>query len=274
MSKGYKHRDITYRSSKHPLLEHIFNEKTRNGTVGIGKNHTFTLADISAAYKEVGIREPASISNTILDLTRKDRGIAGRLPDSIVQHGYDLRKKTGKNLAGEFVYVGIGNALKSWHLWADIADKTLVLPNKVPKSIRRFLSNDEGALFSVMDYCDVLSHALYGTKQSVIRVQNPVKWQPNEIDGLYYSGRSGKDVLYPVEAKALTTGDEINLEQMLGAYTTITQKKPGITVMPLGIQMIKNGMDIGIFQYKSEILEVVEHIRVTFDPPLENWVRR
>lgn len=79
----------TYRSKKFPLLEHIFSNKTNQQTERIGENITFTLRDISNAYKACGIPEPASISNTILDLTRQDRGIQSRLPQSIIDFGYD-----------------------------------------------------------------------------------------------------------------------------------------------------------------------------------------
>lgn len=61
-----------------------------------------------------------------------------------------------------------------------------------------------------------------------MRVQNPMKWQPNEIDGLYMSA-DGKTI-YPVEAKAVSTGDDINLEQMPGQYKTITVKMPGVNI--------------------------------------------
>jgi len=70
-----------YRSQKHPLLEYIF--RKHNPDVDITKNISFTLADISEAYRNIEIYktdakgnqtrvlEPASISNTILDLVRK-----------------------------------------------------------------------------------------------------------------------------------------------------------------------------------------------------------
>ena len=222
MAKKFDYKGKLYRSIKHPLLEYIFESKINNGDNKVGDNIIFTLADISKAYKNCGIAEPASISNTILDLTRKDMGVDARLPKSISQYGYDLKKRTGiaegvqGKLAGEFVFVGIGQTLKSWLIWPDTPDKTIRVANKVPDSIveNGLLGRDEGALFSVIDYCDVLSLALQGKPNSVIRVQNPKKWQPNEIDGLYYSEEN--DIVYPCEAKALSTGDDINLEQMWG----------------------------------------------------------
>ncbi len=180
--------------------------------------------------------------------------------------------------------MGKGNALHSWHHWSEKADEEIIVRNKVPKEImtllvgrnEALLGRDEGALFSVIDYCDVLSVALYGKDQlgSVIRVQAPKKWQPNEIDGLYYSLKH-EPTLYPVEAKALSTGDQLNLEQMLGALNTIREKIPNVKVVPLGIQMIDNGMRIGKFREASNqyetYLEIVSDIKVTFNPPIIPW---
>jgi hypothetical protein len=275
----YIHNGMEYRSKKFPMLEHIFNKLTENGTKGIGQDHTFTLKDISEGYRACGIPEPASISNTILDLTRKFGDITARLPPSIIAYGYDMRKKTGvdpktgASFAGEFVYVGLGNTLLSWHLWTEEPDQIVVVSNKVPPKIAKYLSNDEGALFSAIDYCDVLSLAIYGYDHpgTILRIQNPMKWQPNEIDGLYFSDFEGVDTLYPTEAKALSTRDDINLEQMLGAYRTITQRLPNVKVVPLGIKMIQNGMRIGLFNGADDQLEITRHIKITFDPPISSW---
>lgn len=265
-----------YSSKKHPMLNHVFNQCTVNGTRGIGENHTFTLGDISRGYQACGIDEPASISNTILDLTRKNRDIQVRLPQSIIDYGYDLRKKTGRglsseNYAGEFVYVGVGNVIRSWLVWPSIPDEEVVVTNKVPAKIADLLSNDEGALFSVIDYCDALSYAMFRRPNTVLRVQNPMKWQPNEIDGLYFSDYEGTRRLIPVEAKALSTKDDINLEQMLGAYTTIRSRRPNITILPLAVQMIPNGLNVATLKEGQGQLEIDRYILVTFNPPISHW---
>lgn len=273
---GFTYKGIKYRSKKHPLLEYIFNDKTQDGTINIGENHTFTLADISAAYKACGIPEPASISNTILDLTRQDRGIASRLPESIYKLGYDLRKKTGRspqgnNYAGEFVFVGVGNFLNHWFEWPLDPDKEVTVQNIVPESIieKKLLGNDEGALFSVIDYCDVLSIALYDSDKKVIRVQNPKKWQPNEIDGLYYCEED--DTLYPCEAKAISTGDSINMVQLTGGYRTITKKMPHMNVTPVALVMVNNGINIGLFKEKDDELVLDKYYKVNFSPEVIPW---
>ncbi len=280
------------RSYKFPMLQYIFDKYTEKGTKDITRNHAFTFVDLDEAFKARKIDRPISSSNFVLDLTRQDRGISSRLPTPIIKYGYDLRKKTGRvlgtknvNYNGEFVFVGKGNALHSWYVFDKKASvKKISIANKVPKEImvllagrdEALLGRDEGALFSVIDYCDVLSAALFGKDQqgSVIRVQAPKKWQPNEIDGLYYSIK-GEPILYPVEAKALSTGDQLNLEQMLGALNTIREKIPNIKVIPLGIQMIDNGMRIGQFRETSNqyetYLEIVSDIEVTFDPPIIPW---
>lgn len=281
------------RSYKFPMLQYIFDKYTAQGTKETTRNHAFTFQDLDEAFKACKFDRPISTSNFVLDLTRQDRGIESRLPHSIIKYGYDLRKKTGRvpesknvNYNGEFVFVGIGNTLHSWHHWSQTANSEIIIANKVPGEImallpgkdEALLGRDEGALFSVIDYCDVLSIALYGKDQqgSVIRVQSPKKWQPNEIDGLYYSVKD-TPTLYPVEAKALSTGDQLNLEQMLGGLNTIREKIPNVKIVPLGIQMIENGMRIGTFKETSKqyetLLEIVSDIKVTFDPPIIPWYK-
>lgn len=276
MPINYKGKE--YRSKKHPILEYIFEKKTNNRTIGIGENHTFLLSDIADGYRHCEMLEPVSISNTILDLTRKNNGIHSRLPQSIIDLGYDLRKKTGldadrKKYAGEFVYVGIGNELQSWLVWPEAPYEKVVVENKVPSAILALLSNDEGALFSVIDYCDALSHAIYHIPNTILRVQNPMKWQPNEVDGLYFSNNLGREILFPVEAKALSTKDDINLEQMNGGLKTIHSKRPQSNIVSLALQMIPNGFRLAIFQETKapELLKLERFILVTFDPPIPSW---
>jgi hypothetical protein len=263
-------------SKKFCLLEWIFNQKTENGQKGIGENHAFTLQDISRAYTACQLKEPASISNTILDLTRKNRGIDARLPKSISHLGYDLRKKTGiapnkESYAGEFVYLGVGNSINSWLNWPEQFAEEVVIINLVPTAILQHLSKDEGALFSVIDYCDVLSQALYRQPNTILRVQNPMKWQPNEIDGLYYSAYGGVETMFLIEAKALSTKDDINLEQMLGAYNMFILRKPGINIVPIAIQMLRNGMRIAVLEYQENQLYLIKAVIVSFAPPIPSW---
>lgn len=278
-----------YRSQKHPLLEYIFHKYNPSNDISI---HTisFTLSDISEAYRAVQIfrvdgngnkkrvYEPASISNTILDLVRQNRGIKSRVPDSIIELGYDLRKKTGKNSAGEFVFVGVGNELSSWITWSSNPEKISIDSSPIPSIVLGFLRKDEGALFSVIDYCDILSQALYGTSGIVIRVQHPLKWQPNEIDGFYAGIVDGVETLFPIEAKALTTHDEINLDQILGGINTISLnlENTHIHIVPMAVKMISNGILIAVFSTCEsgetvDFVKVERTIEVTFEPPINSW---
>jgi hypothetical protein len=263
-------------SYKFPILEQIFNNLTSNGTKGIGKNHIFTKNDWFQACRDLGIdtSKRLSSSNVILDLTRKDRGIEKRVPRTIIDKGYDLRKRTStdrkNSYVGEFVYVGIGNALKSWLVWQK-PHKTVTVTNLIPAKILPFLAKDEGALFSVIDYCDVLSFALYDEANTVLRVQNPMKWQPNEIDGLYFSDFKKKEVLFPCEAKALSTQDDINLEQMLGGLKTIKAKIKSVEIIPLALQMTTNGLNIGILEESNDQLVLKKYIEVILNPLISSW---
>jgi hypothetical protein len=275
-----------YSSKKHPVLEYIFHLKNPHSDTSI-ESITFSLKDISDGYKACSIPEPASISNTILDLTRKNRHISSRLPESIHKLGYDLRKKTGSreighSYAGEFLYVGVGNKIESWLSWPDEfleEDKITLSSEKLPLKIKKYLRNDEGALFSVMDYCDVLSQVLQKPKNSVIRIQHPLKWQPNEIDGFYYGDFEDRDIVFPIEAKALTTGDDINLEQMGGAMLMMCKKykAQNILIQPLAVKMVPNGIHIAIFQMmesnNSDNKLVCERkVAINFLPLIESWL--
>lgn len=273
-----------YQSKKHPMLEYIFFKKNPKGNTK-QKRISFTLSDISMGYRALKITEPASISNTILDLVRKKRPISSRLPRSIYSLGYDLIKKTGvtpegESYAGEFVFVGVGNEISSWLDWPNnIANAITISSKKIPQGILEFLRNDEGALFSVIDYCDVFSVLFHKKPNTVIRVQNPLKWQPNEIDGFYFSKENNHIQLFPVEAKALTTGDDINLEQIQGALELITSKyfNREIVITPLAVKMVKNGIlvaefkSISTFNNSNPQIELLKVHKVSFDPQIVSW---
>jgi hypothetical protein len=181
-------------SSKFEILEYIFNKRTNNGKSLIGTDIAFSLPEIGQGFIAVGRTKPTSYSNFVLDLTRKNKGIEKRLPKSICNYGYDLRKKTGRvpgtktNFCGEFIYTGkdsSGNTIElcDWLVWGK-PDKKIIINNCVPNVVLPHLSNDEPSLFSVIDYCDILTKVL---GVNVYRVQSPMKWQPNEIDGYYIS---------------------------------------------------------------------------------------
>lgn len=265
-------------SKKHPVLGYIFKKyyDPRKKQSAI----PFYLSDISEGYKHCHVPEPVSISNTILDLTRQDRGIFSRVPESIAKLGYDLRKKTGndhngKRFAGEFVFVGVGNTLKSWLLWPSKIHEIKISSSNVPLIVLRLVRPDEAGLFSVIDYCDVFSKVIYGGKKKMHRVQNPMKWQPNEIDGFYVCDAEKTLDLFPVEAKALTTGDAINFDQLQGGFRTVKEKVEGLKIKadirPVVAKMIVNGIDIAIFP-KNQLPERAEKFyRVIFEPAIPSW---
>ena len=133
-------------------------------------------------------------------------------------------------------------------------------------------------MFSVIDYCDVLSQVLYKSHNIVIRVQHPLKWQPNEIDGFYVGFIDNVETLFPIEAKALATHDEINLDQILGGVKTIssTLRHTHAHIIPLAVKMIVNGIQIAIFnecEAGDEVcdVEIVKAIEVKFNPPIRSW---
>ena len=85
--------------------------------------------------------------------------------------------------------------IQDWLEWGE-PDREVMVENRVPELVRQFISNDEASLFSVIDYCDILSIIL---DQDVYRVQSPMKWQPNEIDGYYIARNARVGRCYPSE---------------------------------------------------------------------------
>ena len=277
---------------KHRVLEYIFNQRTLNGTIRIGSDIDFTLSEVGKGIIATGGVAPTSWSNFVLDLTRKKNSIEQRLPASVIKYGYDLRKKTGnvpgtkERYCGTFVYRGFdkdGNTIpiQDWLEWGK-PDRTIKIKNSIPPLVLKFLSNDEASLFSVIDYCDVLSIVL---NQKIERVQSPMKWQPNEIDGYYISQDNRNVYVYPVEAKAISTEDDINLVQINGQYETFIKKYTrnnfNLVVRPIAAKMEETGMLLAVLEHNAlynpvlnkaaSMFNIIEIVRVTLDIPIPAW---
>ena len=223
----------------------------------------------------------ASLSNFVIDLTRVNRGIECRVPPYIQERGYDLvnvKKYKLERIAGAFKFVGIGHEIKSWLEWPDSMPTVEVDSSPIPRIVLDLIRRDEGALFSIIDYCDILSK-VFTFKSSeevkIIRVQHPLKWQPHEIDGLYASEDPG--TLYPVEAKALSTHDQVNLYQMRGELETMKMNYKKMPICPVGCQMLDDGMRFAIFPIIGFLQEVPrelipeKYVRVILKPELKAW---
>ena len=269
--------------NKKMILDHIFNLKFDPEIPEQSIN--FYLDDIRAAGDAIGMDLPTSYSNFVLDLCRKNRGIQSRVPEVVRMNGYDLCKKTGvdtnngKKFVGQFQFVGIGNEIESWLVWPESSKTVVVDSEDLHSVVRKLLRKDEAALFSIIDYFDLLSYVVNDKAETVFRLQAPMKWQPNEIDGMYFYSDSNSVKLIPVEAKALSTGDEINIDQLKGGYETVLEqiKKFNLTITPtiqvVAAQMVRNGIRFAIYA-EGEVpgsASVVTRIDVSFEPALESW---
>lgn len=278
---------------KMKVLKYIFDQKTNNGTCNIGTDISFTLKEVGKGIVATGGKAPTSWSNFVLDLTRKKNSIEQRLPNYIIKYGYDLRKRTGKvpentadNYCGTFVYRGFDEdgqtiPIQDWLEWGT-PDREITVENKVPELVRRFISNDEASLFSVIDYCNILSIVL---DQDVYRVQSPMKWQPNEIDGYYIAQTPRNIIVYPVEAKAISTSDDINLVQINGQYNVFIEKYKrnsfSLIVRPIAAKMEKDGILLAVMEHNpmydpvqngnANMFNIVNIVKVKLDPPLSAW---
>ena len=212
----------------------------------------------------------------MIDLTRRAGPHESRVPDSIWQQGYDLSRASDReaqqNIAGKLVRLE-HIAADTWIHWETLSEQEVIsIRNVVPDVVKPYLGNDEGALLSVMDYCDALSQALGSAIQ---RVQHPKKWQPGEVDGLYISTSERGSILYPVEAKALSTGDSVNLAQVQGAYNTVIAKIKNIKIIPLAVQMIADGMYIAVFEADETGQLVITHsVKIILEPSIDAWQKK
>ena len=278
---------------KKAVLEYLFKMKTKDGKEGVGSDISFTLREVGEGILATGGTPPTSWSNFVLDLTRKKNTINQRLPDYVINFGYDLRKKTGPvpgdsndNYCGTFVYRGFDEngktiPIQDWLEWGE-PDRVVEIDNQVPELVQNFISNDEASLFSVIDYCNVLSIVL---NQNVMRVQSPMKWQPNEIDGYYVAQNSRNVFVYPVEAKAVSTSDDINIPQIYGQYKVFIEKYKrnsfSLVVRPIAAKMEKDGMNLAILEYnplydpsknkEADMFIISEMVKVKLNPPIANW---
>lgn len=243
----------------------------------------FTYDDIRTSMADLDIHRPgqASISNFVIDLTRQNRGIESRVPKYVSDKGYDLaniKRYKGQRIAGALIFVGVGNEIDSWVKWPKDIPTLLVDSKSIPELVLKYLRNDEGALFSVIDYCDIMSKIIeyhFEEKVKVIKVQAPLKWQPHEIDGFYVS--ENPLWLIPVEAKALTTKNQINLLQLRGEIDTMRDNYPHDIIFPISCQMINEGMRFAFFaQIKPEddvpfIPKPLKFVKVILEPRIKSW---
>ena len=115
-----------------------------------------------------------------------------------------------------------------------------------------------------------------------------MKWQPNEIDGYYVAETSRNIYVYPVEAKAVSTSDDINLVQLYGQYQTfITKYKRNdfnLIVRPIAAKMEPTGMLLAVLDHNplydakrnkdAAMFNIIEIVRVRLDSPLTAWQKK
>jgi hypothetical protein len=80
-----------------------------------------------------------------------------------------------------------------------------------------------------------------------------------------------------VEAKALTTGDDVNIDQLCGGFQTVTDQANlsglAVNIQQVAIRMIESGLEIAIFRANTAPVTPESWLRVKFSPAIENWHR-
>jgi len=270
--------------NKHQILHEIFRVKFE-GYQEKQREIPIYFVDIDIAAAELDMKLPVSYSNFVLDLCRRNRGIEKRVPSNVIKSGYDLKKATGidplnnKKLVGKFVHVGIGNEIDSWITWPEPRLSIEVDSSNLHLTVRRLLRKDEAAMFSLIDYLDLLTKVTDSSYGKIRRLQSPMKWQPNEIDGMYFADNADGLTFFPVEAKALTTKDEINIDQLSGGFRTVQLQIQKINlevearIRSVAALMTENGIRFAFFPDNTEPNAAIEFdfVEVKFNPPLEAW---
>jgi hypothetical protein len=83
-------------------------------------------------------------------------------------------------------------------------------------------------------------------------------------------------MLYPVEAKALSTHDEVNLSQMRGELETL-KKNYECLITPIACQMLEDGIRFAVFPIINvgnnipEIMTPSRFYRITLYPKINSW---
>ena len=112
-----------------------------------------------------------------------------------------------------------------------------------------------------------------------------MKWQPNEIDGYYVSENSRNIFVYPVEAKAISTDDDINIVQVNGQYNTFIEKYKrdslSLIVRPIAAKMTRDGMILAIMEHnpmydptqnkEATMFNIIDVVKIKLTPPLKAW---
>ncbi len=93
------------RSYKHPILEYIFEKAMANAGSNKPDEIPFTYKDIREAM--FALKTPrdqqASLSNFVIDLTRRASSHEARVPDSIWDNGYDLDRMPERKIRQGYV---------------------------------------------------------------------------------------------------------------------------------------------------------------------------
>ena len=69
----------------------------------------------------------------------------------------------------------------------------------------------------------------------------------------------------------MSTGDDINLEQMLGQYNILRSKMPNVKIVPVAARMKSYGVDLAVLEYRKDRLEPFKYVKVIFDPAIDSW---
>jgi len=253
-----------YRSYKPPVLLRIFFRKFNPDDPK--DIIPAPIIEVIQTIEEFGLRRPGNIHNCFKDIVRNGKMPATLKP--ITDLNYEIRQVDG---GGEFINSDredLRDVIDLPSMPAKILNSSTIPPN-----VFDLIRTDEGGILSAIDYSNLLDD---GFGADVLKIQAPVKVQPNEIDGTYFCILNDRRVLLSVEVKS--KGPDVLLKYQLFGGAKQAQKHFGMSVdvvLPVGIKLEKdNSVFVVVFPEITEAdpWPVVDYIlRYELEPVPTSW---
>lgn len=267
--------------SKPDALQYIFNSKFNPDEPQ--QEIPFTRDEVREAIVATGGQIPDNLNNFVKDLVRT--GNPDPRTEDARNEGYYLREGSHTGSMGIFFrHEGVEDPAIAVTC-PDNLEPKMISPH-LPDETFDLLRPDEGGLVAVLEYCNILDDFFELPRDTVKRVQSPVKIQPHELDSFFVMKRGDERIPIPCEAKSKGT-DVITLNQIVGITAATLQRlfEPDMQrVIPIGAKILDNG-DLFLASFPEvsidDLLElrhilradaVTKMARYRLDPLPPNWI--
>ncbi len=226
------------------------------------------ILEVIDTIEEFGLKRPGNIHNCFKDIVRN--GKMHRDLGPIVDLNYEIRQV---DRGGEF----INSDREDLRDIIDLPeDQKIIKVNSasIPAQVIGLIRTDEGGILSAVEYSEILNQM---TKCKVLKVQSPIKVQPNEIDGGFLYEQNGKRIFLSIEVKS--KGSDVLLKYQLFGGAKQAQSNFGELidkVIPIGIKLERDN-SIYIVRFpeitkKNPWPQIEEVFRYYLSPTPESWL--